>query len=139
MTSGETIQKTGTALSKSRHKKLCDNVSFWESLLSHLARYRFNAITLWSEHPWPFMIRPTIFPNAELAVWKALEGVAHCHLKMARDRGIEPLMVDWNVFVSEGYKRAYEPPAHADEDGPNGVATVSQMAIRYNRECITQT
>ena len=66
---------------------------FWEALLDHLARSRFNVLSIWSEHPFPYMIRPRQFPNAtarnetELTAWKALHtGI----FKLARDRAIQP-------------------------------------------------
>lgn len=57
---------------------------------------------------------------------------------MAQDRAIKPYIVDWNIFVSEGYKQAYDPSAHSDADGAGGDATLTEESKRYNRECITQ-
>lgn len=120
----------------------CRNLSFWEDFLDLLARSRFNLLSIWSEHPWPFMIRPHNFPQAtpfndtELASWKILHSGI---FKLARDRAITPALVDWNVFVSDAYKQHYEPTAHADVDGGSGPATVTALANQYNREAITQT
>ena len=118
------------------------SLEFWEALLDHLARSRFNTLSIWSEHPFPFMIRAKNFPNAtvfndtELAAWKALHtGI----FRLARDRAIEPALVDWNVFVSQGFKAHYDPTAHADTDGGSGPATITPLANQYNRESITQT
>ena len=70
------------------------------------------------------------------ATWRELHtGI----FKLARDRGIEPVMVDWNVFVSQGFKDGYDPTAHADTDGGSGPGTVTADANAYNRESITQT
>jgi len=120
----------------------CRNLTFWKDLLDLLAKSRFNVLSIWSEHPWPYMIRPHNFPlatpfnDSELAEWQALHrGI----FALAKDRAITPALVDWNVFVSEAYKLHYEPGAHSDTDGGSGPATVSALANQYNRECITQT
>jgi hypothetical protein len=120
----------------------CRNLSFWSALLDHLARSRFNVLSIWSEHPWPYMIRPHNFPRAtlfndtELELWKSLHSGI---FKLARDRAIKPVLVGWNVFVGRGFQQYYDPGAHADSDGPGGVATVTPLANQYNREAITQT
>lgn len=49
------------------------------------------------------------------------------------------MLVGWNVFVGRGFQQYYDPGAHADSDGPGGVATVTPLANQYNREAITQT
>ena len=46
--------------------------------------------------------------------------------------------MDWNVFVSEGFKENYDPTSHADTDGSIGAASTSPAANQYNQECITQ-
>ena len=42
----------------------CTNLTFWEALLDHLATSRFNLVSLWAEHPWPYMIRSSSYPKA---------------------------------------------------------------------------
>ena len=39
-------------------------MAFWEAFLDMMADNRFNALTLWNMHPWPYMIRATNFPLA---------------------------------------------------------------------------
>ncbi len=89
------------------------------------------------------------------AFWKGL-------FKLAKDRAIDPYIVDWcaqlqlrllfsrgqisegilccdrNVFLSEGFKKAYDSNAITDHDGSGGDGTVTPTADRYQREVITQ-
>ena len=38
------------------------NLTFWESFLDMMVTNRYNVITLWALHPWPYMVTPTNFP-----------------------------------------------------------------------------
>ncbi|MGM0574063.1 MAG: carbohydrate-binding family 6 protein, partial [Bacteroidota bacterium] len=42
------------------------NLDFWTNHLDNLARYRYNAITLWSLHPFPSLVKVPGYPNAAL-------------------------------------------------------------------------
>ena len=58
------------------HKETCQELEFWEEFLDMMVTNRFNALTLWSEHLFPYMIRPTNYPEAtpfnekELIKWQ---------------------------------------------------------------------
>jgi hypothetical protein len=56
---------------------------------------------------------------------------------MARDRGIQPYIVNWNIFVSVGFKAAYDTNATADTDPENGLACTDEIVLQYNKECVT--
>jgi hypothetical protein len=58
--------------------------------------------------------------------------------KLAKDRAIDPYVVDWNIFLSEGYKNGYDSKAITDHDGSGGKGTANPQADRYQREVITQ-
>ena len=131
---------------------LCRNLTFWASFLDMMAENRYNVITLWALHPWPYMVTPTNFPKAASfgdthhwggppdgteteAEWKAFwTGL----FKLAKDRAIDPYVVDWNIFLSEGYKNGYDSKAITDHDGSGGKGTANPQADRYQREVITQ-
>ncbi|PAD18626.1 alpha-glucuronidase family glycosyl hydrolase [Shouchella clausii] len=57
-------------------KETVRDLTFWRSYLDMMAENRFNVLTLWSMHPFPYMIKPKNFPKAtpftdeELADWK---------------------------------------------------------------------
>jgi hypothetical protein len=58
------------------HYDTVRDIKFWRAYLDMMAENRFNALTLWSLHPFPYMIRPTNYPeacpfdDAELAEWQ---------------------------------------------------------------------
>ena len=42
------------------------SMDFWKDYIDHLARYRFNFISLWSLHPFPSMVKVTEYPDIAL-------------------------------------------------------------------------
>jgi hypothetical protein len=92
-------------------------------------------------HPFTLMIRPKGFPeacgltDAELAdwqrFWKAL-------FRMARDRGIETYLVNWNIFVSPEFAKAHNAATYSIDWNYFGGGDTSDLVRRYTRECVTQ-
>jgi len=93
---------------------------------------RFNAITLWNTHNFPFMIRANNYPEAtpfdddELNEWKTFWKKL---FKMAKDRGIETYLVNWNIVVSPEFAENYGAKVHNDR---------SELVKKYTKESITQ-
>ncbi len=114
------------------HMETCRDLKFWQRFLDMMAENRFNALTLWNLHPFTFMIRPTNFPKAcplsdkELADWRSFW---RSLFRMAKERGIETYIVNWNIVVS---------PEFASEYGAKEYEDTSPLVRRYMRECITQ-
>jgi hypothetical protein len=114
------------------HLETCRDLAFWESFLDMMVENRFNALTLWNTHPFPYMIRAKNYPKAtsltdeELddwrSFWKSL-------FKMARIRGIETYIVNWNIVVSPEFAKEYGAEVHND---------LSEEVIKYTRESVTQ-
>ncbi len=58
------------------NKELSKDLNMWRAFLDMMAEERLNALTLWSLHPFPYMIKAKNFPkatpftDAELAEWK---------------------------------------------------------------------
>ena len=114
------------------HMETCRDLAFWESFLDMMVANRFNALTLWNKHPFPYMIRARNYPAAtpfnddELSewrsFWKSLFG-------MARVRGIETYLVNWNIVVSPEFAEAYGADVHND---------LSEEVKTYTRESVTQ-
>ena len=132
---------------------LCRNLTFWEAFLDQAAENRFNKLTLWALHPWPYMVTPTNFSGAvsygDTAYWGGPPDGTDTEqdwkafwtglFKLAKDRAIDPYIVDWNVFLSEGFKTHYDSNAITDHDGSGGKGTVTEQSDSYQREVITQT
>lgn len=114
------------------HLSVARDLEFWRRFLDMMAENRFNALTLWNLHPFPYMIRPTGFPeatpldHAELAewqrFWKAL-------FRMAKERGIETYVINWNIVVSPEFAAAHGVAERND---------TSEIVRRYTREAVTQ-
>jgi len=100
--------RNGEALSQ--HYETCRDTIFWHSFLDMMVENRFNKLTLWNLHPFNYLVKTEKYPEAcgfsdqEMAeweqFWKAL-------FRMAKDRGIETYLVNWNIFVSPEFARAH--------------------------------
>jgi hypothetical protein len=120
------------SLATAVHTHTCRDLRFWESFLDMMAENRLNVLSLWNNHPFPYMIRATNFPEAtpfegqEMAewqqFWKAL-------FRMARQRGIQTFVVNWNIVVSPEFAQAYGAQEYNDR---------SDLVKRYTRESVTQ-
>lgn len=123
------------------HMETCRDLAYWEKFLDMMAENRFNALTLWNLHPFTWMIRPKNFPeacglsDAELADWQAFWKKL---FRMARDRGIETYIVDWNIFVSPEFAKAHGLAKYSIDWSYFGDGDTSERVKRYNRECVTQ-
>jgi hypothetical protein len=133
--------RTSPALEQ--HQDTCKDVRYWEAFLDMMAENRFNVLTLWSLHPFHYMIRPTNFPeaspfsDAELAEWKKLWSRIFA---MARERGIETYLINWNIFVSPEFSRAHDVAPWSVSLSHIGkeADTTNDLVVRYTREVVTQ-
>ncbi len=124
-----------------QHWETCRDLRFWEAFLDMMAQNRFNALTLWNLHPFPFMIRPTNFPeaspftNQELADWQALyRGI----FRLAKERGIDTYLVNWNIYVSPEFAKAHQVALDNLDHKIHATGDTSAIIKRYTRECVTQ-
>ncbi len=114
------------------HRQVCRDLKFWELFLDMMAENRLNVLSLWNKHPFPYMIRATNFPEATpfsdeemtnwQSFWKAL-------FRMAKVRGIQTFVVNWNIVVSPEFAEAYGAQEYND---------LSEKVQRYTRESVTQ-
>ncbi|WP_248930666.1 hypothetical protein [Paenibacillus hamazuiensis] len=118
------------------------DLAFWQAFLDMMAENRYNVLTLWCLHPFPYMIKPMNFPKAtpftdeELADWKRFWTSL---FQMAHDRGIETYMINWNIFVSESFREHYDADAVSDETFyHHGDYYSTEQIKQYTRECVTQ-
>lgn len=124
------------------HTQTCRDVNFWKAFLDMMAENRFNALTLWNLHPFTNMIKPKNFPEAssfsekEMKEWEYLY---HSIFRMAKERGIDTYIVNWNIFVSGGFSKAYSVAKNNLQTRIHyGNGDTSEMIKRYTRECVTQ-
>jgi len=132
--------RTSPALEQ--HQETCKDLRYWEAFLDMMAGNRFNVLTLWSLHPYTYMIRPKNFPeacpfsDAELAERKRLwTGI----FAMAKERGIETYLLNWNIFVSPEFSRAHDvAPWSVTLSHIGKESDTSELVVRYTREVVTQ-
>ncbi|MGK2861362.1 MAG: hypothetical protein ACSLE0_05475 [Chitinophagaceae bacterium] len=114
------------------HMDTCKDLGFWQSFLDQMAENRFNILSLWNIHPFSFMVKPVNFPAAnnysekEMNEWKQFFTSL---FRMARERGIEPFIVNWNIAVSPEFAKAYGVKERND---------TSAIVKKYTREVVTQ-
>lgn len=124
-----------------QHFDTVRDLAYWEAFLDMMAENRFNSLTLWTLHPWPYMIEPRNFPEAsrfsddELAEWRTLhEGI----FSLAKERGIDTYLVPWNIFVSEEFVAAHDLGHRSTYPFYNTEGDTSELIQRYVRESVTQ-
>lgn len=114
---------------------------FWTRLLDMMVENRFNALTLWSLHPFPFMIRPRNFPEAVHlgdAEFEEFRELWRFIFTEARLRGIETYLLFWNVCIPESFAQAHNIAIAGDVRGW-GNGEKSELVKRYTREVIRET
>jgi hypothetical protein len=116
----------------SLHTETCRSLRFWQRFLDMMAENRFNVLSLWNLHPFTYMIRPKGFPEAcpfsdkELAQWQCFWRRL---FSMAKQRGIETYIVNWNIVVSPEFAKAHGVKERNDK---------SEIVREYTRQCVTQ-
>jgi len=114
------------------HTQTCRDLNFWRSFLDMMAENHFNVLSLWNLHPFTYMIRPENFPEAcpfsdrELAQWQRFWRRL---FSMAKERGIETYIVNWNIVVSPEFAKAHGVKERND---------TSEIVREYTRQCVTQ-
>lgn len=116
---------------------LCKDLDMWRAFLDMMAENRFNALTLWSLHPFPYLIKAKNFPkatpfsNSELAEWKKFWTSL---FRIAKERGIDTYIINWNIIVSKSFRENYG-------EGNTGLwanGYTSPQIEKYTRETVTQ-
>jgi hypothetical protein len=94
----------------SLHYETCRDTNYWKAFLDMMVENRFNKLTLWNLHPFSFMVKTAKYPEGcsltdqELAEWQKMW---HTLFRMAKDRGVETYLVNWNIFVSPEFAKAH--------------------------------
>lgn len=123
------------------HQETVRDLAFWEDFLDMMAANRFNVLSLWSLHPFHYMVVPKRFPEAtpfsaeEMAEWQAFWRALFA---MARQRGIQTYIVNWNIFVSPEFARAHGVATYSIDWGYTGEGDMSELVKDYTREVVRQ-
>lgn len=125
-----------------QHQDTVKDLKFWESFLDMMAENRFNVLTLWSLHPFAYMTVPKDFPeaqslsNAEMLEFHQLWTQI---FRMAKERGIETYIINWNIFVSPAFAKAHNVAAYSERWADYfGDGAMDKIVEDYTRECVTQ-
>ncbi|MEO8018805.1 MAG: glycoside hydrolase family 20 zincin-like fold domain-containing protein [Pseudomonadota bacterium] len=124
-----------------QHYATARDLKFWEAFLDMMAENRFNAISLWTLHPFTYMIRPRNFPEA--SKWSDGEFAEWQHLyreifRMAKERGLDTYVVFWSIFVSEEFSKAHDVARENFYPHYYVPGDTSDITKRYLRESVTQ-
>jgi len=124
-----------------QHYDTVRDLRFWKAFLDMMVRNRFNAVTLGTLHPWPYMTRTKKFPEAnpfsdgELDEWRTLhQGI----FAMAKERGIDTYLLPWNIFVSEEFVEAHDVGHVNTYPYYNTKGDTSEVIRQYVRESVAQ-
>ncbi|WP_066631668.1 hypothetical protein [Labilibacter marinus] len=131
--------RTGEALSL--HEETCRDTVYWKSFLDMMAKNRLNVLSLWNMHPFMDMVKLEKYPEAsslsdeELSerkkFWKTL-------FSMAKERGVQTYIVNWNIFVSKEFATAHKLPGYNKTGSFWGEGYNSELIEDYTRECVKQ-
>ncbi|WP_299552417.1 hypothetical protein [Seonamhaeicola sp.] len=124
------------------HYDTCKDLKFWESFLNMMVENKFNVLSLWNLHPYMFMVQSKKFPKArpfseeEMKEWQSFFKTI---FKMAKDRGIETYIFNWNIFVSEAFGKAYNIGEYSKDSGFWGEGETNALLEEYTREMVSKT
>jgi hypothetical protein len=127
----------------SLHTETCRDINYWEAFLDMMAENRFNKLTLWNQHPFSYLVKLDKYPeacsltDAELADWQQFW---HQLFQMAADRGIETYLINWNIFVSPEFAKAYGGAEYSIENAYFiEQGDTSEIVKDYMRESVKAT
>ncbi len=124
------------------HYETCRDLKYWEAFLNMMVENKFNTLTLWNMHPFIYMVQPESFPDAspfseeEMNEWKEFWKSL---FKLAKERGIETYVMNWNIFISEEFSTNYDVAGYNNSEGYIGDGQTNELIEKYTRELVTQT
>ena len=114
------------------HLSVCRDLKFWEAFLNMMLENRFNLLALYNMHPFPYLVKLQKYPEAcpftdeEMKEWKKFWKRL---FRMAKERGIEVFIVNWNIIVPKSFAKKYQ----VDE-----LNDTSSIIVDYTRESVRQ-
>lgn len=124
-----------------QHYETCRDTIFWESFLDMMVENRFNKLTLWNLHPFNYLVRTESYPEAndmsdeEFAEWRQFWTTL---FRMAKDRGVETYLVNWNIFVSPEFAKVHNVATYSITGEYFIEGDTASIIKDYTRECVKQ-
>ena len=131
-----------TATSKIKAIPNVWDMTFWTSWFDEMARYRYNVISIWSNHPFTSMIKMPDYPDVAIQDVTGFDGYKKTMsidekidfwrevMTYAKSRGFEFYLLTWNIFT-DGATGKY---GITDEQEK---AATNQATIDYMRKCMS--
>ena len=107
--------------------------AYWTRELDLCRDCRFNALYIWSKHPFPYLLRLPHFPEAqELPDAELDENIAMFQwiTAEAEKRNVTIMFVIYNIFVSHAFAAAHGIPVDN--------AFWSPLLVDYTKECVSE-
>lgn len=126
----------------SLHYDTCRDTLYWEAFLDMMADNRFNVLTLWNLHPFSYMVKTAKYPEAcpfsdeELSEWHQMWSSI---FRMAKDRGIDTYVINFNIFVSPEFAKAHNVAEYCLTDSYFSQGDTSEIVKDYTREAVKAT
>ena len=124
-----------------QHRETFRDLTFWAAFLDMMAENRFNALSLWSLHPFTTMVRPAAYPESYASIPEAEHAEWHAFytelFAMAKARGIETYVVWWTIFVSPDYADHHGVAEYSKHLAFYGKGENDAGVDAYNRACVT--
>ncbi len=121
------------------HTETARDLEMWEDYLDMMVANRFNTLTLWSLHPFAFMVKAPGYPETndfspeEMAdwqnFWKSL-------FALADQRDIDVYVFNWNIFTTSTFAKKHN---IGSDGGFFGEATHSEVLEDYTRKIVAET
>lgn len=118
------------------------DMAFWTSWFDEMARYRYNVVSVWNNHPFTSMIKMAEYPDVAIQNVTGYEGFSKVMsidekidywrkvMAYAHSRGFEYYLVNWNIWTDGATGK------HGITDDREKAAT-SETTIAYMRKCMT--
>ena len=91
------------------------DITFWESWFDEMARYRYNVVSVWNNHPFTSLVLLPDYPDLAIQDVTGFNGYSKKMsidekidfwrqvMKLAHARGFEFLFFNWNVWVANAH------------------------------------
>ncbi len=115
------------------------DLDFWSNMFDELARHRYNAISLWTLHPFTSMINMPEYPEVAIQNIEGFNGFSKTMsidekivfwkkvMTLAKNRGFEFYIYNWNIYTYGATGK------YGIDNNPTNPNT-----IKYMRKCMTQ-
>ncbi|MBI5708337.1 MAG: acetylxylan esterase [Armatimonadetes bacterium] len=108
------------------------DLNYWRKYLEMMARNRYNALSLWSAHPYDRMLRLSKYPEACALTDEELaknQKFFHTLFQMAKDHGVDVYLMTWNTHVSPAFAAAHKVAVNGAD---------SPLVRDYTKECVRE-